>query len=235
VNPTLEKIKGRGHWYIRFRGERYNPQRLETQLQSDELIQRLVVSLRGWDYPHYPREGAIFGPNYCEGTVDWEGHIEFWRFYQSGQFVHYLALREDWIAQDSWLTRDPRFANLQPGSALFVISTIYTLTEVFELLRRLTSHDIYGDAVTVSLELSPIDNRHLRLLDDFRRAPLMDDYVCRVPKFDWDKTYRKDEVLETSSELALEVIQKLFLLFQWRRQPIGTFRGDQQALLKKLV
>ena len=235
MNPTLEKIKQRGHWYIRFRGEQYNPQRLSTEVQCDELLRRLVVRLRGWNYPHYPREGAIYGPNYCEGTVDWEGHTEFWRFYQSGQFVHYLALREDWIAEDTWFMRDPRFAAIQPGSALFVINTIYTLTEVYEFLKRLTSHDVYGDAVTVSLELSPIDNRHLRLLDDFHRAPLMGDYESRVPKFDWQKTYRRDEVLETSSELALDVIQKLFLLFQWGRQPVDTFRGDQQALLKKLV
>ena len=79
------------------------------------------------------------------------------------------------------------------------------------------------------------EGRKLRLLDDSRRAPLMHEYIARVPKFPWEARYLKDEVLEKSPELALTVIQKLFLLFQWARQPLDTFRNDQQELLKKFV
>ena len=232
MNPILEKIKQRGHWVFRFRGGSYNGERLASPIECDELARKLIVKLRGWSFPHYPRGGATYGPNYCEGTVDWEGHLELWRVYQSGQFIEYMGLREDWIAEDTWFAGNPRFARIRPGQALFILSTIYTLTEVFEFLRRLTSHGLFGDAVNVSIELNGIEGRRLELLDDFSRAPLLGEYVARVPRFQWEGTYPREEVLEKSSEVALTVVQRLFILFQWGRQPVDTFRSDQVSLLE---
>jgi hypothetical protein len=122
---------------------------------------------------------------------------------------------------------------MQPGSLLFIIGAVYTLTEIFEFLRRLTIKGLYGSAVTVNVELAGTENRKL-YVDEFRRAPLLRDYIAQVPKFQWEKTYGLEEVRDKSADLALEVVQKLFLHFQWGRQPVASFKRDQQELLKGL-
>ena len=238
MNEILQKIKQRGHWHVRFTGADEYKERFASPVGCDDFIRNQIVSLRGWNYPHYPREDATFGPNYCQGTVDWQGHIQLWRLYQSGQYVDYLALREDWIAEDTWFARDSRYAGMEPGTLLFIIGTVYTLTEVFEFLRRLTTQGLtpqglYGNAVTVNIELVGTEGRRL-YVDEFRRAPLLRDYVAQVPAFSWEKTYSREDVRDKAADLALEVVQKVFLHFQWGRQPVASFKQDQQELLKGL-
>ena len=31
--------------------------------------------------------------------IDWENYVEYWRFYQSGQFLHLDGMKEDWMEQ----------------------------------------------------------------------------------------------------------------------------------------
>src|ERR1035441_3490152 len=104
--PILDKIKSRGYWRINFEPLVYE-QKLKTLGECKDIIEKSQVELRGWNYPHFPRRtgtdvGLESGDKFYEGWIDWFNHIEFWRMYQSGQFLHYFAVREDWSESDGW-------------------------------------------------------------------------------------------------------------------------------------
>src|SRR5690349_9989963 len=98
----LDKIRSRGHWRINFQ-----PRLLLEQKSSlgecSAAVEKNAPRLRGWQYPYVPvknddDQGSLPSGEFFEAWIDWSNHIEYWRAYRSHQFLHYLALREDWYA-----------------------------------------------------------------------------------------------------------------------------------------
>jgi len=94
-----EKIKSKGYWKIVIRPSTFVEKRILSLKECVDIIRDNKVLLRGWDYPHYDlSKNPPPGENYVEQFFCWEdyGHLEAWRYFQSGQFAHYLAVWEDW-------------------------------------------------------------------------------------------------------------------------------------------
>jgi hypothetical protein len=71
--------------------------------------------------------------DFIEQATDWEHHVETWRLYQSGQFIHYAAFSDDWRDQSGlW----PPDGTWKAGMWLGIGATIYRFTEVFEFAAR---------------------------------------------------------------------------------------------------
>lgn len=62
-----------------------------------------TVRLRGRDYSHTEENALIYGQDYMESSLEFESNKEIWRIYQSGQFVHHIAMREDWQQEDNMI------------------------------------------------------------------------------------------------------------------------------------
>ena len=61
------------------------------------IFRRNAVSYKGWDYPNIEGSGAVEqGPDWIGQKIDWKPILELWRFYQSGQLVHYFGMVEAW-------------------------------------------------------------------------------------------------------------------------------------------
>src|SRR5689334_3159854 len=99
----LDTIKSRGYWRINFQPTG-RPMNL-TLKECEDLVDRNSVKLRGWYFPFY-RHGSAddYGTenhnNYCLGWIDSGEYKEFWHMYKSGQFLHYSAVREDWMTPE---------------------------------------------------------------------------------------------------------------------------------------
>src|ERR1043166_6582061 len=93
-----KKIRSRGYWRVVIRPSSFIAERARLR-DLEQIARDTVVQLRGWDYPHFPRDGVTRGNDFIEALTDsgWIQHIELWRLYQSGQFVHLFAMREDWL------------------------------------------------------------------------------------------------------------------------------------------
>ena len=131
----LDTIKSRGYWRINFE-PLVDAKKFKRLAECREAVEKASISFRGWDYPHIPRrmdddDNVAAGDNYYEGWTNWWNHIEFWRMYQSGQFLNYFAVHEDW------------------------------LTEVFQFLSRLTAAGVYDEGVRVSISLHNTEGRKL--------------------------------------------------------------------------
>lgn len=229
----LEKIQKRGYWRINFQ-PLIDTQKFTSLGECKDIVEKNTVELRGWDYPHFPRRrgddtGLEPGENFYQGWVDWENHKEFWRMYQSGQFIHYLALREDWLEEDSW--RQNLHEKIKPMSSLGIIgSVVYQMTEIFEFLSRLGTAGIYDEGVRVSIALHNTENREL-WIEDSMRAPFFQPYKTGMQKIEFVKEFTKEQSISSPKDLAFEVIKHIFDRFGWHNPPIETIKKDQDSLL----
>lgn len=227
-----EQIKSHGHWRINFVPKRYS-QRLKGVQECRALVEKNAVHLRGWDYPHFPRrtgdDMAIDnGDGFAQGWVSWENHIEFWRMYESGQFIHYLALREDWmeeqqVLQSHWA--DER--DLKRGEWLTLKGTLWQITEIFEFLSRLTKEGIYDEGVNVSIKLNKTRGRELTI-EDPGRIPFSQPRKTEAESINYEKDYAKEELLDVKT-ISKDVIRHFFDRFGWD-PPEEQLDKDQKEL-----
>lgn len=228
----IDKIKSRGYWRINFQ-PLVDKEKL-TLAECNELIEKNNVSLRGWNYPHYPgRRGddtdVESHDNFYQGWVDWENHKEFWRMYQSGQFLHYLALREDWLEEDSW--SDDLRKKIKPMEKLGVTgSTIYQITEIFEFLARLAQAGVYDEGIKVNIELFNTKDREL-WIEHQMRAGFLRPYKTSSNSIIFSKKYTKESILSSPRELAFEAICYIFDRFGWHNPSPDMIQKDQDEIL----
>lgn len=233
----LQKIKSRGYWRINFQPV-VDRQKIDSLGSCKDIVEKNTVELRGWDYPHFPRRsgddtGLEPAERHYIGWIDWNKHKEFWHIYQSGQFLHYVALREDWLEEDDW--HHNLAEKIKPGSSLGIIgSVVYQMTEIYEFLSRLGNTGVYDEGVRVSITLNNTQNREL-WIEDNMRAPFFSPYKTGAEKIEFKKDYSKEQIITTPKELALEVILYIFDHFGWHNPPIETLKKDQDNFIARRI
>ena len=230
TEQTLKKIKTHGYWEVVIRPPRFEKERIKPLPKCAELVEECKVSFRGWDYPactaKYPPRG---GGDYVEFATDWLAFKELWRMYQSGQFVHLFACHEDW-----WKTYGSRYspevAAIEPGSVLSVVSTIYSVTEIYEFASRLAQKDIFTDKVHLSIALHGMKGRTLRILQFARH--LFYDYVSQIDDVTCEEDIEVKELVANRYELALQHAFAIFHRFGWYNPSRDVFKEDQKKLIE---
>ncbi len=232
----LEKIRSRGYWRINFQPTDYPGEKLTLE-QCWDLVEKSSVRLRGWDYPHVPRRqddqsGSQPCGEYFEGWVDWQHHKEFWRMYRSQQFIHYLALREDWYQEGEFTSEAAK--QIKPGTVVGVIGTVvYQTTEIFEFLSRLTRSGVYESGALVDISLQNMKGRALRI-EDPMRGDFITPRTTGAEAIAIKRQCGADEVLTGAAELAKGAIVEIFDNFGWHNPPIDQIKADQDKFLKGL-
>jgi hypothetical protein len=90
------------HWRVNIRPERYEAGAIVSLGECFSVVERAAVRLRGWPYPAVSRnsEERDQGTNWVASWCSFRGHSEYWRFYQSKQFLHLFAVRE--ATESAW-------------------------------------------------------------------------------------------------------------------------------------
>jgi hypothetical protein len=233
IDPAklLEKIRSRGFWEIIIRPLNFEEERIKDLSKCRDIVEKSNVRLRGWNYPHVgTRNPPYYGMDYVEGVVDWDIHKEFWRMFQSGQFVHLFGCWEDWFDEEVPLIGYSKYHNLEPRSVLGVILTLYTFTEIYEFAARLAQENLFGESVHLSISLHGMKNRKLTCFEVGRH--LFADYVCHIENIKREKEIPVEALLGNGHEIALDETLEIFKRFNWDSPSRDVFRKDQQSLLK---
>jgi len=236
MNTTLSKITTRGYWKIIMQPSTFKQDRIANLLECQKRVEECKVLLRGWDYPHFlvGKEDIVSANDYVWCATDWEIYKEYWRFYQSGQFVHYFGCLEDWW-QGS--TLDAKLgAQYKPGEALELIMTMYRMTEIYEFASRLAQKGVFDKDVSLIVELHGMQGRRLiSLTKPFFAA--FGPYICREADLNFETTLAAQDLIARTAEHALEQSLKVFERFNWRdtRTPenVSNLRVDQRNLLER--
>jgi hypothetical protein len=231
-------IKAAPHWRINSRVEEYKGDRIPTLPDCLDVIRKTKVRLRGWDYPHLSvhREFLGYGSDFIASGTDFDRHREYWRLYQSGQFIHLFGIWEadqsEWsdrlramvIRRGDHLTQDD-----VPG-VMSIINFIWTITEIYEFMSRLSQHEVYNGLVWVSIELNNIAGFFLTL-DDPRRTwftnyRILENHLTR------EHSIQSEDLIARGPEHAFQTIRWFFERFGWFEMNEEMIRQDQLRLLE---
>ncbi|MBA7587009.1 hypothetical protein ES708_29019 [subsurface metagenome] len=230
----IEKIKSKGYWRVAIRPTTFNKLHVPTLGEVQKLVQSCIVSLRGWDYPHWNQDTVQNMEDWVESWVDWKYFIEYWRFYQSGQFTHLFALHEDYMNMSDILPQNDPPRPSHTGYLGFD-STVLTLTEIFEFAARLANKGILGPKAFISVGVHNIRDYQLIALDRTRlHFGLFSNYVhASEHPIVIEKEIPEQELVAKPDEFALDYAINIFERFQWSNPPRQVFSEYQKKLRER--
>jgi hypothetical protein len=246
-NPLLTitlpvPVKDYPYWTVLYRPHTYSPERIPSLSDCVKLVEKARVQLRGWDFPHLAMQeneqhGTVRGSQWIGSWANFMGSIEYWQLFQSGQFVHFAAVREaterqwrDKLQQET-ISHLRHLRNIDwdgvPGY-ISLVNLVYTITEYFEFAARIAQAGVYQGNIDISIELHGAKGYLLttewdRSWSEYRAAS--DNHLS--------KTWRvsSEELLAGSAEHSLKAISWLCECFGWMSPNLEALRSDQQKLL----
>ena len=231
-NELVELIKSKGYWEVEITPYSYDANKIQIN-EILHLVEKCQVRKWGRRYPRISRNADMTGisftnNNYFQSlTDDGMQHKEIWRMYQSGQFVHYLALREDWGLEDPYGVAAGSSRKVQN-----IIMTLYTVTEIFLFASRLASNNVFGDSMYLILKLHNAYDRVL-IFSDIERE-LDHDYICKMDDpIIVEKKIATSEILSQSERMAMNAVIDIFRRFNWNSNQIANILRDDQEKLNK--
>lgn len=212
-SSLIEKIQTRGFWKIIIRPDNFAQERVAYDALFP-LVQRCAVDLRGDGFPNAVSELPIIRGADCVGQQIEAGHIlEAWNIYQSGQFIYFSGMVDDWLDQSDW----PQLREgWQLGNKLAIEEVIRLYTGIYVFASRLSLTEVYAQEthININVLIKGLRGRHLYISAP-RRVPLRWAYESQIPDFPYKKRLQKDELIANAKELALRASHNLFLRFGW--------------------
>jgi len=219
----LEKIHQRGYWRVVIRPTEFKRDRLSSLKECEETLKASVVNFRLEEYPYVTDAHINKENDWIEAVIDFESsYPEFWRFFQSGQFVHHLGCREDY---------SPTF-QYWPSEAtkplLLISNTLFTTTEIFQFAARLAHHDVLLPGAEISIKLLVAKDRVLVS----QELVFLGIHRSASDVIEFTKIVSTQELLARARELALEAAEGIFERFNYS-PPRHLLAQDQQRLLQR--
>jgi len=224
------------HWRVVFRPSTFENSRIQSISRLKELVEQNQVRLRGWDFPHMGgSEERGTGNNWIASWSTFRSHIEYWRFFQSTQFVYLSSVREK--TEQEWDTKlrrefHSRQLNEEQIDAIpgffSLTNFIYTITEYFEFASRLCQASIYSEPIEITIELKKI--RNFTLTASWDRA-LYELYQATEDDLGNSWSFEPTELIAASNEASLETIVWFLERFGWVGMKTEVLRKDQENFL----
>ena len=223
MSKLLETIRERAYWKVVIRPSTFVEKRVLDKGTLTHIIRKNAVSYKGWNFPHIEGSGAVDrGPDWIGQEIDWKPILELWRFYQSGQFVHYFGMVEAWDENSAgqWLW---------PRVGLDVKNAVTQFTEIFELAARLSFTDVGDAGMRLEISAGNIENCVLFTLPQRNGTPAWIPQAVK-PSVTVVRELSSAELITDKRELALESASEFFKCFKWNPH-IELLRDMQSAIL----
>lgn len=213
TSPILEKIQSRGFWRAIIRPDTFSRDKLSYN-GLFPMVQQLAVDLHGEDFPNtLPNQVPIRGVDSIGQEFDMGHFLEAWNIYQSGQFIHFFGMVDDWVDQSGWFQVSE---NWQPGKRLAIEEAIRQYTGIFVFASRLALTDAFAedDYIHINVLIKGIQGRQLYISSP-GKVPLRWNYEANIPAFPYPKRILRAELIANPTGLALQASKDLFARFGW--------------------
>jgi hypothetical protein len=203
---VLNRLRTRGYWRVVIRPTSFQKNRVPLVSDLFPIIEKNSVQLRGWDYPHVDlKSSPLRGADWVGQEFEWQDEIEVWRFYKSGQFIHYFAIAGEWRDHSTMWTAE---AGWKPGRFLYYIATIYSVIEIFEFAARLARSPSGASFMHVGIELEGLLGR--RIVSTDIMVPVNGTYVTQMAewKYSWEGAHT--QLIAQPRELAAVATREHF-------------------------
>lgn len=223
MDELLSKIHGHAYWRVLIRPAEFDPKRIPTLGQCEAIVRSAQIALRGWDYPWIERVDVGKDWIQCGYDSDKGPRYEFWRLFQSGQFVHHFTCFEDFFP----LARIPA-----PPRYLLVLNTLYTTTEIFEFAARLAAQGVLQARAKIGIRLHGMQDRELTN-QNLLEWPILRGRVSKMDVIEHETLEPASTVLAEAPRLAREAASAIFERFGWLDPPQGGLEEAQRKFLER--
>lgn len=237
IEALADQIKSGPHWRILVRPADYKSARLHTLPDCMAAVEQAQVRLRGWSFPHLPRnsEQQESGQDYVAAGSDFMSHLEYWRFYQSGQFLGLYSVREateaGWADKLHSTARGHYGRNASLASGYFdLLNFMYNVAEVYEFASRLCQRGIHDGPDEI--EIGIVKAKGFGLL----AGPMRywdEQYTLSVDELFFKDLRECADLVSGGAEPALESSLWFFERFGWLEPPVEVLRSDIQKFLER--
>ena len=213
MSELLERIRSRGYWKAIVRPTTFNERRVKHRSDLLPILEKNSVEIKGWSFPHIgPVMTLDEGPDWVGQELARDHILEFWRFYQSGQFIHYFAMPEDWGARSKpWLQSPDGIS----GVMLDVGDVVVRFTEVFEFAARLAFAETWDEGIHIEVSVDNIENHFLQL-SGLGSTEVTGIPQAEVPTMQYARDLSIEELAAGAGELSLEPTLRMFSAFGWK-------------------
>ena len=229
MSELLERIRSRGYWKAIVRPTTFIERRVKHRSDLLPILEKNSVEIKGWSFPHIDPVMTL------DEGLDWIGQelardhiLEFWRFYQSGQLIHYFAMPEDWGARSSpWLQSSDGISRVM----LDVGDVVLRFTEIFEFAARLAFTETWNEGIHIEVSVDNIENHFLQL-PGLGSTKVTGIPQAEVPAMQYARDLSIEELIAGAGELSLEPTLRMFGAFGWK-PGIDVIRDLQTERLKR--
>ena len=212
MSKLLETIRERAYWKVVIRPTTFEKRKVLDKGTLAHIIRKNAVSYKGWNFPHIADSSEVKqGPDWIGQEIDWKPILELWRFYQSGQFVHYFGMVEAWDENSAGQWVWPN--NERCPVELEVESVVTRFTEIFELAARLSFTDAGDAGMRLEISVGNIENCVLLPLPQ-QKGVLILVHQSVKPSVTFISELSSMELVTEKRELALGVASEFFKCFE---------------------
>ena len=237
--PTLPvPVLDEPHWRVNFRPDEYDPELIPTLAECFRLVEQTSVRFRGWPYPYLSnrQDERSRLANSVESWVNNEYATEYWRFYQSGQFLHLFNFEEN---KSHYRGQQHAARRLLDGSVvrgfIYFPNFLYTITEIFEFATRLCLKKLHRGSLEITIELKNIERFRLWSPNPARHVPY--EWVCHKSDLGRSWSFPGTELIAKSADHALDATIWFYERFGVEEPDAdllkGALRRDQQELFSR--
>lgn len=203
-NQIAASVIANAHFKVWFAPETLAPSAIEYGSLKDLIRANQVANIRS-AFPVIGRPQN--GDEWIGDASDW-GDQEVWRLYQSGLFVHLLAISDEYEADWDGFNKD------QDGGFLPVWLPIWYFTQACEFAARIQRASFPNATLELHLEMNSIGGRAL-VAANRRRSGFHSTYAFGSPN--WTRTVQitPELALSGTKELVVKVLTELFQRFGW--------------------
>ncbi|MFA5792387.1 MAG: hypothetical protein WC897_00775 [Candidatus Gracilibacteria bacterium] len=239
ATDTLAEIKSKGYWRILLQPKTFVANLIPSLEEAKDMIVNNKLSLRGWDYPHVDKDTTFVSEDSVESVCNWPAGpvFEYWKYFLSGQFVHYFGMREDWritpVDAEEIKTRFHFPDDASVISFLEIFSTIYTITEIYLFASRLAQKGVLGESFHLEIQLNGVNGRTLYFSNWGRDLRTV--YTCKFQNGTilLSQDIDRADIITNYAELALKEITRLFHMFGWTAVSRSLLEDEQRKFLER--
>lgn len=228
-DSIIKKIKTRGYWRVNIRPLEYEKEKIDSLASLKKIISDCEVSYRGWPYPFIKEKSSA--NDFIYGGIDWQNHIEYWRFYQSLQFLHLFVMREDWEEEMKGIFGEKNKSPREPNTGLNVFSTIFTIAEIFEFTNRLLKKAPIENGIEINIKLTGTKDRKLFCYGN--NMNIGGNYVSTLEEIEYKNNFSLKDFLINNTEIALNCCFYFFERFNFDRIPKVLLRTEMYKYVSK--